>query len=49
MTEDADLGSAPILVFGNKIDLDGHMKEEELFEKLKLKEIIDAKVRDIAF
>ena len=49
VTEDGDLGSAPILVFGNKIDIEGHMKEEELFEKLKLNDIIEAKVRDIAF
>ncbi len=35
--EDTELGTAPILVFANKMDLDNIMSEQEVYENLGLK------------
>ena len=35
--EDEELGGAPILVFANKMDIEGIMPEQEVYEKLDLK------------
>jgi signal recognition particle receptor subunit beta len=49
VVEDSELANAPILVFANKQDIDGAMTSEEIFEKLRINQVIDSRKKDICF
>lgn len=46
---DDELAGAPVLVYANKQDVAGAMSEEEMYEQLKLHEVVETRLKDICF